>query len=94
MYFQLVIVNDQMPEEKYISSKEIVERIKSILISNDIKIDALYSILKEEGQNRSPNQSTIFQDYQQILNDFSLTTEKKMCEKVLFVQPLNLDFSC
>ena len=52
----------------------------------DIKLDGLYtSTLHHKNQN-------MCDDYSQIFVDFGMNSEKKVCEKVLFVNSIANDF--
>ena len=59
----------------------------NLLLANpEIKLDGLYtSTLPQKNQN-------MCDDYSQIFVDFGMNSEKKVCEKVLFVNSIANDF--
>ena len=61
--------------------------LKQLLIANsEIKIDAFYC------STLPPKKTGLCDDYSQIFIDFGLNSEKKIRERVLFVQSINNDY--
>ena len=56
------------------------------LANNDLKIDGFYC------STLTPKKTGLCDVYSQIFIDFGLNSEKKIREKVLFVQPINNDY--
>ena len=56
------------------------------LANNDLKIDGFYC------STLIPKKTGLCDDYSQIFIDFGLNSEKKIRQKVLFVQPINNDY--
>lgn len=42
-----MIINNPMREERFVEGKELTEKMKTMFSSNDIVIDALYSVSKK-----------------------------------------------
>jgi hypothetical protein len=87
-YFQIVIFNNPTHEiVSGVNHRDSADKIKQLLISNhNITVDAIYTSNSGNGIN-----STTGEDFSQIFIDFNINNLKKIQEKVLFVQTLDID---
>ena len=64
-----------------------VQLVQQWVSQNDIPVDAIYS------SHQKKNQCDIWEDYKQIYLDFSITSDHKVKEKVLFISSFDADFN-
>ena len=64
------------------SNKKKVERVKEWLLKNNISVDALYASTRKEPK--------AYEDFSQLYIDFNILDERKVAEKFLFVNSVEL----
>ncbi|TNV83707.1 hypothetical protein FGO68_gene16382 [Halteria grandinella] len=86
--FQVIIFNNYSPDLTDQSYKDRAERIRAFVTQQNILVDAIYSstINFQEGKRQYMSE-----DYSQIFQDFIITDLKRVNEKVLFIQALEMD---